>query len=77
MFAMHAVARAVASVEFQGKAPEQKVEQTSKDKTAANAEQQPLCQCRLCLEEDCVSGLVSCCGCIGSIKYIHARWVCQ
>lgn len=29
--------------------------------------------CRLCLEEECVSGLVSCCGCIGSIQYIHAQ----
>lgn len=28
--------------------------------------------CRLCLEEECVSGLVSCCGCIGTIQYIHA-----
>lgn len=33
-------------------------------------------QCRLCLEEDSVISLVSCCSCTGSVKYIHARCVC-
>jgi hypothetical protein len=71
---MHAVDGAVAHVEIQGKAPEQKLGQSSTEESAAIAGQQLLRQCRLCLEEDSVTGLVSCCGCTGSIKYIHARW---
>lgn len=34
-------------------------------------------QCRLCLEEDAVSSLVSCCSCTGSVKWIHARCLRQ
>jgi E3 ubiquitin-protein ligase DOA10 len=52
----------------------QATQETQQDTSSEGLTEQPSCgTCRLCLEEDKISQLVSCCGCTGTCKYIHTR----